>query len=104
MGTHLRVLSEIYSMNTNMTGLDGFQKKLHSSALDESSVSIVRVNPFMPGDICTIVVWTCDIFEDNFGIWHKFTKYFKESCLFNSVTHFFLKLLSKTALVIKILQ
>ena len=29
MGTHLRVLSESFPMNTNMTGLDGFQKILH---------------------------------------------------------------------------
>ena len=31
-------------MNTNLTGLDGFQKSLHSCALDKSSLSIGRVN------------------------------------------------------------
>ena len=31
-------------MNTNMTGLDGFQKPLRPCALDESSLSIGRVN------------------------------------------------------------
>ena len=42
MGTHLRVLSESYLMNTNMTGLDGFQRSLHPCALDEISLSIIR--------------------------------------------------------------
>ena len=31
-------------MNTSMTGLVGFQKSLHSCVLDESSLSIGRVN------------------------------------------------------------
>ena len=44
MGTHLRVLSKSYPMNTNMTGLDGFQKSLRPCGLDESSLSIGRVN------------------------------------------------------------
>ena len=42
MGTHLRVLSESYPMNTNVTGLDVFQVKCHlvlqtkvASALEE---------------------------------------------------------------------
>ena len=43
MGTHLRVLSESYVMNTHMIGLDGFQKSLRPCALDESSLSIKRV-------------------------------------------------------------
>ena len=43
MGTHLRVLSESFPMNTNMTGLDGFRKSLRSCALDERSLSIERV-------------------------------------------------------------
>ena len=48
MGTHLRVLSKSYPMNTNMTGLDGFQKSLPTCALDESSLSIRRVNLRQP--------------------------------------------------------
>ena len=44
MGTHMRVLSESYPMNTNMTSLDGLLKSLHPCALDESSLSIGRVN------------------------------------------------------------
>ena len=44
MGTHLKVLSESFPMNTNMTCLDGFQKSLCSCDLDESSLSIGRVN------------------------------------------------------------
>ena len=43
MGTHLRELSESLPMNTNMTGLDGFQKSLRPYALDESSLSIGNV-------------------------------------------------------------
>ena len=43
MGTHLRVLSESYLMNTNMTGLRCFLKSLRSCALDESSHSIGRI-------------------------------------------------------------
>ena len=43
MGTHLRVLSKTYPMNTNMTGiryrgLDGSQKSLRHCALDKSSI------------------------------------------------------------------
>ena len=43
MGTHLIVLSESFSMHTNMTGLDGYLKSLHPCTLDESSLSIGRV-------------------------------------------------------------
>ena len=43
MGTHLRVLSETYAIDTKMNGLDDFQKYVHSCALDESSLSIGRV-------------------------------------------------------------
>ena len=44
MGTHLKVLSESYPMNTNTTEFKGFsQKSLHHCALDESSLSIGRV-------------------------------------------------------------
>ena len=47
MGTHLRVLSESYPMNTNMVlGLDGFQKSLCHCDLNKSiSLSTRRVNP-----------------------------------------------------------
>ena len=41
---HLRVLSRSYPMNTNMIGLDGFQRSLCPSALDKSSLSIGMVN------------------------------------------------------------
>ena len=46
MGTHMRVLSEGYPMNTNVTGftLGVFKKSLGSCALDECSLSIERVN------------------------------------------------------------
>ena len=43
MGTHLRILSERFPMNANMTGLDGFQKSLGPCALDKSGLSIGRV-------------------------------------------------------------
>ena len=55
MGTHLRVLSESYPINTNMTGfrtLDGFHYSLPPCALDESSFSIGKVkgNIIGPGE------------------------------------------------------
>ena len=44
MATHLRVLTESYSMNDNMTGFRYFSKIFLSlSVLDESSHSIGRV-------------------------------------------------------------
>ena len=46
MGTHLRVLTESYLMNTNMTGLDGFQKYLRPCSFDGNILSIGRVNPW----------------------------------------------------------
>ena len=44
MGTHLRILSKGYSMNTSMTGFRWLSKILHPFALDESSLIIGRVN------------------------------------------------------------
>ena len=45
MGTHLRVLSESFLMNTN---IDGFLNSFRPCALDESySLSIGQVNPFV---------------------------------------------------------
>ena len=44
MGTHLKVLSESFPMNTIWQGFDEFQKSLLPRALDEGSLSIVRVN------------------------------------------------------------
>ena len=44
MGTHLRVLSESYPMNTNMTGFIWYIKSLHMFALDKSRLSIKKVN------------------------------------------------------------
>ena len=46
MGMHLRVLSESFLMNTDMTGYNGFQKTLRPCALDESSLSIGRVKNY----------------------------------------------------------
>ena len=44
MGTRLRVLSESFPMNTNLTGLRWFfRKKIHPCASDESSLNIERV-------------------------------------------------------------
>ena len=44
MGTHLKVLSESFPMNTNMTGFRWILKKsLLPCALDKSSISIGRV-------------------------------------------------------------
>ena len=45
MGTHMKVLSESFPMNTNMTGFRCFSKIFASlHALDKSSLSIGRVN------------------------------------------------------------
>ena len=44
MGTQLTILSVSFPMNTNMTGLDGFQKSWCHCALDENSLSSGRVN------------------------------------------------------------
>ena len=55
MGTHMRILSKSYLMNTNMTGFKCFSKNFASLyALDKSSISVGRVknhliNPFTPG-------------------------------------------------------
>ena len=43
-GTHLTVLSESSPMNTNMTGLRWFSKKVCPCDLEENSLSIERVN------------------------------------------------------------
>ena len=43
MGTHLRVLSESYLLNTNMTGFRKFSKYLCPCSLDRNSLSIGRV-------------------------------------------------------------
>ena len=48
MGTHLRVLTTSYPMNTNKIGFRWFSESLHPCALDESSLSIRRVN-LLPG-------------------------------------------------------
>ena len=43
MGTHLRVLSESFPMNTNTTGFSWFSKILRPTALDEGSLNNGRV-------------------------------------------------------------
>ena len=44
MGIHLRVLIEIYLMNTNMTGFVCFFIFLHLCALDECSLCISSID------------------------------------------------------------
>ena len=46
MGTHVRVLSESYLMNTHMIQMV-FKKTLREGALDKSSLGIGKVNIFM---------------------------------------------------------
>ena len=41
------------------------------------------------------VVWTCQSFENNFGINHNFLKYLKESCEWISDEQFFFQYLKK---------
>ena len=43
MGTHMRVLSKSYIMNTNMTGFYWFSKIFASLCFSEGSLSIGRV-------------------------------------------------------------
>ena len=59
MGIHLRVHNESYPMNTNMTGFRWLSKSLHPCALDESSLSIGRVNnlAIFTLQICIISPW-----------------------------------------------
>ena len=46
----------------------------------------------MPGDfLCSSVVWTSGILEDNFEINHKLEKYLKESYLLVSDKHLAVK-------------
>ena len=52
MGTHLRVLSESYPMNTNITGNNGFQTSLHPCALGKGSVSFGRVKACKRWESC----------------------------------------------------
>ena len=52
MGTHLRVLSEIFPMNTNKIGFRWFQKHLHPCALEESSLSIGRAKFWLLAQKC----------------------------------------------------
>ena len=61
MGTHLRVLSESYQMNTNMTGFRWvFEKSLPACTMDKSSLSIGRV-------------------KNNFKLKHQLGNYLKKS-------------------------
>ena len=56
-GTHLRVLSEGYPMNTNMTGIKSVSKgNLRLCALNESSLMIGRVNIYIYIYICFLTV------------------------------------------------
>ena len=46
IGSHLRVLNKSYPMNTNMTGFRWVSKPSRPFALDESSLSMGRDNPY----------------------------------------------------------
>ena len=75
MGTHMKVLSESFPMNTNMTGFRCFfQKYLHPCALAESSLSIGKVkgeegvpllnilrSPGQSGDFLGIPSFNCKV-------------------------------------------
>ena len=56
MGTHMRVLSKSFPMNTNMTGFRWFLNIF--ATLDESSLSIGRVNSIVtqPNELCLLTV------------------------------------------------
>ena len=99
MGTHLRVFSKIDLMNTNMTGFRQFSKIFAFLCFGQSSLSIGRVNPFMPECLLDKVVLTFDTFEINIGINHKFTKYLKKSCGLDFDLYFSFKYFLKMAFV-----
>ena len=83
-------------MNTNMTDLDGYQKSLRPSALNESSLSIGRVNAKLKNESIT---WNSIVSLDNVsynflniqphnGIcqgfliaWSRFLQYYKKGVL-----------------------
>ena len=50
------------------------------------------------------VVWTMDTFENNIGIHHKFTKYFKDSCWLDFDQYFSFKYFLKIGIVREILS
>ena len=60
----MRVFSDSYPMNTNMTGLRGLRgflkKTLFPCALDENNLSIGRINPYMPDALpkeCLMIIF-----------------------------------------------
>ena len=50
----------------------------------------------------TCVVWTCHIFENNFGMKHKFLKYLKEICILSIDEQFSFNYFLNIALTIEI--
>ena len=72
MGTHMRVLSERFTMNTNKTGFRSFfHKSLHPCALDESHLSIKRVKSYL---------WKLVWIDNTFDFGNDLTLYLKEGC------------------------
>ena len=57
-----------------------FKKILHSCVLDESSLSVGRVNPFTLRVPQESILCYFDTFENNLEIKQILTKYLKESC------------------------
>ena len=53
----------------------------------------------MPWRLTTSVVWTCQTSENNFAMKHKFAKYLKESCSWNSDEQLSLKYFLNIAFV-----
>ena len=153
MGTHLRVLSKSYTMNTNLTGIKWFSKNryvlmlrvkvasawegifenhlnpvvlvfigklstlggvtmcqgfghffkgfLHHFVLAKLATSGTRVNAICLEISLTFnsVIWTISIFQNSFGINHKFTKYLKESLLLDFDQNLSFKYFLKIAFV-----
>ena len=57
MSTHLKALSESYLLNTNTTGFRLFPEILRPCGLDESSLSIGRVNDYTSSDTTLIPIY-----------------------------------------------
>ena len=99
MGTHLRVLSESYPMNTNMSGFRWFFKNLCilvlwtkvASALEGLNINEIVRLLLEAVSIKGLSVFYHLFFVDDLGICHKFTKCLKGGCGCGVDTHFSFK-------------
>ena len=93
VGTHLRVLSESYPMNTNVTGFRWFSKILLPCALDESSLSIGRVtsneSSYCADDVKIGIWYKSFRTSQNTVTWHGdiFPYVLKMTCIYCAIAY-----------------